>query len=336
MLQRYLVRSWAWWLNKVPLSITTVLLLADGGRLGTGALAALLLVVLTVCAVGNFGYALNDLFDMDEDVRAGRYNAAAQLGRRRTTVIVIVSAALAVLTAGLAAGWIGAALTVPELLLPLTYSVPPIRTKERMWMGVASDALAAHVYPAALALLAVDHLGVMRPSPLMITFLMAWSVAVGLRGILSHQLVTAERDLKAGLSTVVHRFGRARMERFVILVLLPLEAGGFVGAIAVSGAGPVLWALGGLFLACEAYRALDPRFRVKALRPEGQRYLPLVEESFYKAWGPIVIALDAARVDPAFLLLIPAYLVLFRFHLQVEVSRLRQILGAISTPARRA
>ncbi len=41
-------------------------------------------------------------------------------------------------------------------------------------------------------------------------------------------------------------------------------------------------------------------------------------------------------IAPIATLLIPAYVVLFRFHLQIEVGRVRQILAAISTPARRA
>ena len=78
-------------------------------------------------------------------------------------------------------------------------------------------------------------------------------------------------------------------------VLLPLEAAGFIGAMVVCDGGPMLWAFGALYVACEAFRTLDGQFAVTALRSEGQPYLPLVEESFYKAWGPIVIALDAAR-----------------------------------------
>ena len=99
-----------------------------------------------------------------------------------------------------------------------------------------------------------------------------------------------------------------------------------VDAAAGADTGPVLWAFGGLYLACEAYRTLGGgRFRVTALRPEGQSYLPLVEEGFYKAWGPIVIAVDAARVDPTFLLAPVLYALLFRHHLRIEAARLRAI-----------
>ena len=331
----FLVRPRAWWFNKVPLSVTLVLLLLDGRSLDLKAVAALALVVLTVCAIGNYGYALNDLYDVDEDLKTGRANAALTLGRRRTAWLTAGSALAAVVLAWFAAGPFGCGLTLAELLLPLAYSVPPFRIKERKWLGVAADGLAAHVYPAALALLSVTHFGAGRASTPVIVCVLVWSAAAGLRGILSHQLHTAERDVQGGLRTVVHDLGRDRIERFVTLALLPLEAAGFAGAVANLHTGPVLWAFGSLYLALEAYRTLDRRFTVRAFRPQGQRYLPLVEESFYKAWGPVVIALDAARVDLRFLVVPFVYAMLFRKHVRVEGHRLRAIRDSFRTAPKR-
>jgi len=313
----------------VPLSVTLVLLLIDGNALTIPAVLTIMLVVLTVCAVGNYGYALNELYDVEEDARAKRSNAVDTLGRRRVTLIIVTSALAAELLATAAAGVWGAVLTFVELLLPLAYSAPPLRIKERKWLGIAADALAAHVYPAAFALLTVSHLEVSRVSVPLTACVLTWSAAVGIRGILSHQLHTAERDRQGGLTTVVHDLGSLPLERFITFVLLPIEAAGFIGAVAVCDGGPVLWAFGILYLAAEAFRTLHGGFVVTALRPEGQRYLPFVEESFYKAWGPIVFALDAARVDLTYLLFIPLYGWWFKPHLLGEEARLRAIARAI-------
>jgi 4-hydroxybenzoate polyprenyltransferase len=330
----FLVRPRAWWFNKVPLSVILMLLLLDGGSLDSKTASALVLVVLTVCAVGNYGYALNDLYDVDEDLRVGRVNAVIEIGRHRTAWIVAGSAVIAELLAAGAAGWQGALLTIVELSLPLAYSVPPLRIKQRKWLGIVADALAAHVYPATLALMAVTRFGAARPSWLIIACVLTWSWAVGIRGILSHQLHTADRDRCAGLNTVVHDFGRATIERFIIFVLLPTEVASFIGVVAGSRAGPFLWVCGSIYLICEAFRTFDGRFVVTAFRPEGQRYLPFVEESFYKAWGPIVIALDAARMDLKFIAIVPLYVLLFRPHIQNESRKLRDIKHALLTPER--
>ncbi len=324
-----LVRWRAWWFNKVPLSITMVLLLLDGERCTGGAIAVLVLVVLAVCAVGNYGYALNDLFDVGEDERAGRANAAADAGSRRMWAIVALSAVGAVSFATVAAGAAGAWLTALALALPAAYSIPPLRVKERAWLGVAADALAAHVYPAALALLAVAHWALHPVGVALAISAGVWSAAAGVRGILSHQLHTAERDAGAGLQTVVHAAGAARLERFIVAVLLPLEALGFAGILVSCRCGPIAITGAVLYVLYELYKTRSGWFRVTAFRPQGQPYLPLVEESFYKAWGPLVVALDAARIDPLYLLAVPAYAVLFKPHLAGEWNRLRAVMTAL-------
>jgi len=328
-IDRHLVRPRAWWFNKIPLSVTLMLLLVDGRALELAVGLALLLVALTVCSVGNYGYALNDLYDIDEDERAGRANAAATLGRTRAGWIVIISALLAELLGLLTGGWRGGLLTLFALVLPMLYSLPPWRIKERKWLGVAADALAAHVFPAMLALLAVAHFHI-RPVPLLlIGALLAWSATAGIRGILSHQLHTADRDRQAGLRTVVHDFGYLRIERFIAFVLLPIEVIGFLGAVAECRVGWTGLALGLAYLLYEAIKATIGGFTVIAFRPAGQPYIPFVEESFYKAWGPILMSLDAARADPAFLIAIPLYWLLFRPHLRVEAARLHAVAQAL-------
>jgi 4-hydroxybenzoate polyprenyltransferase len=331
-IQAALVRWRAWWFNKVPLSVMLVLLLLDGRALSGPGVAVLLLVVVTVCAVANFGYALNELFDVEEDARAGRSNAATASGAARMWAIVTLSALAALAAATVAGGAAGAAMTVVELALPLTYSIPPVRTKERRWLGAASDALAAHVYPALLALLAVAHWSLRPVGAPLVVLLVLWSASAGLRGILSHQLYTHERDARAGLRTVVDDVGTGRLERLIVAVLLPLEVVAFGAALLLLDGGPVLAFGVATYLVYEAYKTISGRFRVTAFRPDGQRYIPFAEESFYKSWGPLVLALDCARVDPRYLVLLPAYALLFRPNLHVERMRLRAVTRALRAP----
>ena len=321
-----LVRASAWWFNKVPLSVVLVLLLLDGQRFSLGALAVIALVVLTVCAVGNYGYALNELFDIEEDARLGRSNAAAAVPRWRMWAIIGASALAAEACATVLAGAPGAFLTVIELSLPLAYSAPPLRIKERKWFGVAADGLAAHVYPAILALMAVTYWA-LRPVPVVLAALVVvWAAAVGLRGILSHQLQTSEQDRGAGLRTVVHDLGNERLERFIVAAVLPLEVIAFGGVLIACHVGIILWVFVAAYVLYEAFKTFSGRFTVTAFRSGGQRYVPFVEESFYKAWGPLVVALDAARVDLLYLIVVPIYAVLFRRHLEIEMQRFRSML----------
>jgi 4-hydroxybenzoate polyprenyltransferase len=324
-----LIRPRAWWFNKVPLTVTLVLLLLDGHRISLGALAVITLVVLAVCAAGNYGYALNDLFDVEEDARLGRSNRAAGMTRRRMWAVIAASALCAEVCATVVAGKAGALVTLLELCLPLVYSVPPMRIKERKWLGIAADGLAAHVYPAVLALMAVTHWTVRPVTAVLAIAVIVWAAAAGARGILSHQLNTAEQDRKAGLQTVVHDLGNERLERGIAAIVLPVEMGAFGGALIACNAGPVVWASVALYLTYEAFKTFAGRFRVTVFRSSGQPYVPFVEEHFYKSWGPLVFALDAGRFDPMYFLVIPSYIALFRPHLRTEMSRFRAIVTTI-------
>jgi hypothetical protein len=49
-----------------------------------------------------------------------------------------------------------------------------------------------------------------------------------------------------------------------------------------------------------------------------------------------VLALDAARTDLAYLLVIPAYALAFRAHMQIEWARLRAMSGALAVKRSKA
>ena len=326
-----LFRPRAWWFNKVPLSVLFVVVLLDGKRFSFATLEVLALVVLIVCAVGNYGYALNDLFDVEEDARMGRSNAAASVPRVRVWSTIVLCALCAEIAATIVAGVVGSVVTFAELGLPLAYSVPPLRIKERKWFGVAADALAAHVYPAALALLAVAHLA-SRPVGAALAFAaIAWALATGLRGILSHQLATSAEDRAAGLLTVVHDLGAARLESAIVYGLLPIEVCAFAGVVAWCDTGPLFWTAASVYFAYETFKTLRPGFAVVAFRKEGQPYVPFVEESFYKSWGPLVVALDAARIDLAYLSIGAGYAAAFRPHLRGELDRLQHVARSLKS-----
>jgi 4-hydroxybenzoate polyprenyltransferase len=111
----------------MPLAVLLLLLLIDGKSFTLTAVAALVGLLGIVCSIANYAYALNELFDLDEDSKIGRTNAAAQNSRRWMWIVIVCSAlfalAFAVSVGGTTALW----LTSAELLLPLAYSIPPLR-----------------------------------------------------------------------------------------------------------------------------------------------------------------------------------------------------------------
>lgn len=338
---RFLVRPRAWWFHKTPLSVTTYLLLVDGHAFTVPVLTGLVGLIGAVSAVGNYGYALNELFDQDEDRRAGRANATDSIGVGQMRAIIVLSAIAAVLISAAVAGRVGALLTLAALLLPLAYSVPPARIKERGWAGVLADALAAHVFPALLALTILGQRLHDPPAAGLSVAVVAWALAVGLRGILSHLLQSDARDRTAGLQTVVHRHGHGTLRSLVVAGLLPLEVAAFAAFVLQSDVTAFFLAIAVIYLGYEALKVYLNPFPVTVFTPAGERYLPFVDEGFYRLWAPLALSIDAAISSPGFLALVPVHCLLYRPHALREwrqlarvVKRLRRrFAGVATTPA---
>jgi 4-hydroxybenzoate polyprenyltransferase len=318
-----LVRPRAWWFNKVPLSVLTGLLLIDGRDLTAAAVLALIGLVAIVSCVANYGYGLNELFDREEDRRGGRVNAAQSQGPRAIALAVLVSAAAALAVATAIGGLAAALLTAAELLIPLAYSVPPLRTKERQWWGVFCDVFAAHVYPALLALIIVSHLQLRSVAPTLAAAAAVWSLMTGLRGILSHQLQSEEHDRAADLLTVVHCYGHQRLTAFVTFVILPLEAASFVALVAQCDVHWIFALVAATFLIYELLKFALNAFPATVFTRRGGHYLPFVDEGAYKVWGPLALAVDASLRDIRYLALVPLVYVLFRPRMNAEGEQIR-------------
>jgi len=320
----------------MPLAVLLLLLLIDGQPCTWSAVAALVGLLGTVCGIANYAYALNELFDMDEDSRIGRVNAAAKDGGRWMWSIIVCSALFALGFAASVGGAAGFWLTLVELSLPLAYSVPPLRIKERGWAGIFADAYAAHVYSAVLTFVIVAHLGLRQPNWRMVVPVLLWAAATGVRGILSHQLQSEDNDRRAGLSTVVHRLGHERLVVFVVNAVLPLEILAFCAALLASDGTAFLISVAILFLLYEWLKFRLNAFPVIVFTKRGQAYIPFVDESLYKVWGPLALALDASFTDLLYLPMIPLFFLLFRPRIEQErgqiattVSCLRQHLRSV-------
>src|SRR5882757_1075887 len=77
-----LVRTREWWDHKIPLALLLFFLLHIGHPFSTGTLFACLYLVVSVSAVANYGHAMNELYDREQDAKAQRTNDATLRGTR--------------------------------------------------------------------------------------------------------------------------------------------------------------------------------------------------------------------------------------------------------------
>jgi len=322
---RRLIKSDRWWGDKAaPVLAQVYLLLAIGPTdwsLGR-TLLALGLFLLSFIGVAAYGHLVNDLGDLAHDARAGKANALA--GRTAWQRRLLIGVALAL---GLApwAWWPApAAAAFAWLLVQLglltAYALPPLRLKTRSLAGVLTDALYAYTVPALICwsawMATREHA---EPPPLLLAALLTWTVFTGLRGILNHQLLDLDNDLRSGVQTLATRSGATATVRLLCSVVLPAEALAFALLTLVvstrlpgylpAAATVLLWRVFQLAYLWDAPLrwpwTLTPAVLV---RDYGYRLLG----DYYTQWFPVLTLLALVLQRPDHLPLLALHLLLFR------------------------
>ncbi|MHB8267020.1 hypothetical protein [Bradyrhizobium sp.] len=319
----FFVRWDEWWFHKVPFCIL-IFALALREPLDWGTLAQLAVLVVTVSAVANFGHAINEIFDQKEDEKVQKPNLATDFGTARMGVAAVSSAVLAMLLSWFFAGPSGASVTAFALTLPPLYSVPPVRLKERGWLGLLADAFAAHVYPAVLAIIFANAGSIWRAGSTFIGLVVLWSLLAGLRNIALHQLFTEHRDRQAGLKTVVHDYGLERVTRFTVLWLLPFELLALSAVIALSAPDMIFVSITALYIVKEIGQCLLGDKRVSA-DPAQLVFFPFIDNAYYLVWAPLAALASLTLRYPLGAFLIIGFMLLFWQHLAEGWSFLKGI-----------
>lgn len=187
-----------------------------------------------------YGYLINDLGDMETDRRQGKPNTFAGWSRLRAGAL---AAGLAALSTVLAIPWLlrpgFAVLWLVWLLVTTGYSLPPLRLKERSWLGLVAPAVAQQLLPVLLACGAFGLLGQAD----------AWLIGVyafskGMALILIHQRRDLAGDSQSGARTFAVRWGE-RVVTPAAQAAIELEKALFWAPLALAvRAGPT-WTLAG-------------------------------------------------------------------------------------------
>jgi 4-hydroxybenzoate polyprenyltransferase len=320
------IRTREWWDHKIPLTLLLLFLLVSGRPFSASVLFACACLILVVSAVANYGHAINELFDCDQDAKACRTNIATTQGSMHVWAVAFLSAVIALAAAYLAAGAPATLLTFGSLCLPTAYSVPPVRLKERAWLGVFADAIAAHVFPVAMALLVSAQWSLSHITPSMITASLVWSFMLGVRGILSHQVTSEFADQKAGLETVVHTFGATFIARLVLCIALPIEVLAFATIVFLVAPGASFYLIIAAFLLLEGGYVLKGAKRF-SFTSDAFFTFPFLCSAFYQVWASTASLVALTFFDARFALILPMYLLLFwaRFNQEMKSAAIFRI-----------
>jgi 4-hydroxybenzoate polyprenyltransferase len=305
------IRATDWWEYKFACLLGTAYAVAFYDHVAMARLWLPLLQILAAfvpCAA--YVCVINDLTDQEEDKRAGKPNRMA--GRSK----LFRCAALGLcLLLGTTACWmlrrypVTLALYAGNWLAFTLYSVPPFRLKTKGLWGVLADTCGGQFLPTLwVATLVAESSG--HTLDLFIGLpLGCWAFALGLRGILSHQLRDHEADAHAGVGTLVMRRGPTFVSRLVAWVIFPVEIAAML-CLLIRLNTSFTWPLLALHLLAETRRGSFSSLLAAWKVPRPEQWVPPAE--YYKFYYPMTFALALTRRDAAAAGLIAAHLLLFR------------------------
>lgn len=273
-----------------------------------------LALLFSAIALAGYGYVINDTCDIEPDRRADKPNAMAKLPGIARPVVIAGFALLGLLP------WLFISLDRPAqialagiYLVPILYSAPPIRLKERHLLGPIADAGNAFVLPAlfTVALFAPEG-SATGPPALMVTGAVLWATGFGLRAIVKHQIDDIDNDRASGTRTLVVQIGEGRARRAVRLLLFPSE---LVGMALLAGT-VLTWSWGTVAVGV-GYAALFNALRLTGVIDRGMATTTLDRGwwmYWYRLWPALLLSLGLAAWEPWYLLLTALVLLLFWPH----------------------
>jgi 4-hydroxybenzoate polyprenyltransferase len=304
------MRAADWWEFKVPTFLGVAYAFAYHEQLAFSVLWPLgLLIVLAAVSCAGFVSVINEITDQEADAQAGKRNMMSG----RSTLFQAGALGFCLLLGGITA-WVMRDYPVSLFVFVLTwlmfglYSVPPIRLKARGEWGVLADTLGEQVLPALLMACLIAEAMIHEVEWFLAALLTVWSLASGLRGILTHQLRDRENDLAAGIETMATRYGPQAISRLCVWVLYPVEVIALVALLLVFNA-PLTWPILALCLLIEMRHGHLARLRESCRAPGPKHWLPLVD--YYRVYFPATFILALAWAQPIMLWLLAAHLVFF-------------------------
>lgn len=214
----------SWWIPKIAPGVFTWILFSlifkhqcDFNTSTTIFLTFFILIVLAV-----FGHLINDYSDIESDKKAGKSNLFNKIGIQNKTWIF----------AGLLIIIITASYFVPneirllifiQVLLNCSYSLHPIRLKERGWWSLMVTGLYERTVPYLIIIFSIIPIQTMLHQDFYFLVLyLLWGLFWEFRNFINGQVEDTENDIKAKLNTLAIAVNPSTLKK-VKTVFLSLE-----------------------------------------------------------------------------------------------------------------
>lgn len=304
------IRAGEWWEFKLSPLFATIYATAFLLKISIISLWPLLLLVFAALVPGAaYVSVINDLTDIKDDLASGKANRL--VNRSRAFVAVMLACCI---LPGVA---VAIYLRREPLLLMLylaawaaftLYSVPPIRLKNRGGLGLLADACGAHLFPTLLVVGLVYRWSGHPLDVIWLTAAAVWSLCLGLRGNLWHQLGDLHNDKLVGLNTFASNHKIILLHKLGNFVIFPCE----LAAFAV-----MLWRVGsatgfvflGLYAMLEWSRRVMWEMKLTAVVPKDRSSILMLE--YYEVFYPMALLASSSIRYPRDAFMFAIHLLIF-------------------------
>jgi 4-hydroxybenzoate polyprenyltransferase len=322
-------RSGDWWNWKVPTLLASgyaSLLMTDVPLLPDHLIAlGSVLIGLVIGAI--FASVVNDYFDVEDDLKAGKCNRLAAFSPP-VRLLILISVILSGLLFGLffIRGYMSGIWYLMAWCSFILYSVPPFRTKKCGPWGGIFDALGAGFFPTMFVASAVLEMTETVIPWWFMCGLGTWAFVFGLRGILWHQYQDHRNDLAIGAKTFATQYGTGKAFLTGTLLLI-LELGTFLIFMFPVAGQIIIWML----ISYGAYALIVSRVLyirqvvMHQSKPGEATYFP---GTFYQTLWPCLLIL-LMPADPSIkVVLFVVHMVMFQADLRINYYYVKRMIYA--------
>jgi 4-hydroxybenzoate polyprenyltransferase len=304
------VRAGEWWEFKLSPLFATIYATAFLLKISILSLWPLLLLALAALVPGAaYVSVINDLTDLKDDVASGKAN---RLVGRSGAFITATLACCILPGIAVAIYWRGDPLLLSLYLAAWAaftlYSVPPVRLKKRGVFGLLADASGAHLFPTLLVVGLVYRWSGEPVNLVWFVAAAAWSLSLGLRGNLWHQLGDMHNDERAGLHTFARRHKITLLHRLGNFVIFPCEAAAFA-VMLVRGGSRTAFVFLCLYALLEWSRRAKWKMSLIVVVPKDRSSILMLE--YYEVFYPLALLVSSSIRYPRDAFIVAAHLLLF-------------------------
>ncbi len=313
-----LIRWREWSTSKLPLIfLVFYYLIIINKNFTSASLLSFFNFVALICLYASLGYMINDFSDRRVDKKVGKQKVITKISPRVAKFVLFSIFLLGILVSlpFWKHNYIFLILVIAMHILSASYSLPPLRFKEKRWMGIIVVSITQRVFPTFLCFVIFNYF-----SWDSLLFLLLYFI-VGIRGIIVHQIKDYKNDLKANVKTLITSIGILKGTRYLLMGIIPIEIILLVITLIV-----VISKIHLLGFFVSDYLLIAYLTGVRITK-EWLLNSVLVEESFlssfYSFYLPISFAAIISFLDPKFLIFIFFQLIWSKNILKDEIRLVR-------------